>query len=62
VRVLEVLARHVVEELAELLDLVVLLRGQRYPASSSTASATTISVSGRRARAIASDGRALISR
>ena len=56
-RALEVLRRDLVEELAELLDLVLLLgRDRRCPASSSTSSAQKIGVPVRSASAIESDG------
>ena len=58
---LEVLGGDVVQELAELLDLVLLLLGTASPAISRTSSSHTILVPVRSARAIESDGRALIS-
>ena len=57
----EVLRRDLVEELAELLDLVLLLVRDLMPASSRTSSAPKIGAPVRRARAMASDGRALTS-
>ena len=58
---LEVLRRDLVEELAELLDLLFLLAGIRIDASSSTSSLAKIGTASRTARAIASEGRELTS-